>query len=28
MKPEYYRARGWNKRGLPTKMTLRRLQIL
>lgn len=28
MKPVYYHARGWNKQGLPTKMTLRRLEII
>lgn len=28
MKREYYRARGWNRQGLPTKMTLRRLEIV
>jgi aldehyde:ferredoxin oxidoreductase len=27
MKPVYYRARGWNKNGVPTKLTLRRLKI-
>ena len=27
MKPEYYRARGWTKNGLPRYITLRRLSI-
>ena len=27
MKPVYYRARGWDKNGLPTERTLRRLRI-
>lgn len=27
MKPEYYRARGWDKKGLPRYITLRRLEI-
>ena len=28
MKKTYYRARGWDKRGIPTKRTLKRLQII
>ena len=28
MKKVYYRARGWNKNGVPTKRTLKKLQII
>ena len=28
MKKTYYKARGWNRRGIPTEKTLKKLQII
>ena len=28
MKRVYYKARGWNRKGLPTRRTLRKLKII
>jgi len=27
MRPEYYKARGWDEKGVPTKETLKRLGL-
>jgi aldehyde:ferredoxin oxidoreductase len=27
MRPEYYKARGWDEKGVPTKATLKRLGL-